>query len=49
MKTEEDFLWPVCSCGPIFPPSLIDLIKNVVEEDDNGIDCNESLLGDDDD
>ena len=28
VKTEEGFLEPVWSCGPILPPSLIDLIEN---------------------
>ena len=47
MKTEENFVEPVCSCGPISPPTLIDLIEKAVE--DNGIDYNELRLDDDDD
>ena len=50
VKTEEGFLEPVWSCGPILPPSLIDLIKKVEEEEeDEEIDYDELLLGDDDD
>ena len=50
VKTEEGFLEPVWSCGPILPPSLIDLVKKVEEEEvDEEIDNDELLLGDDDD
>ena len=50
VKTEEGFLEPVWSCGPILPPSLIDLIKKVEEEEeDEEIDYDELLLGDNDD
>ena len=34
------------SCGPILPPSLIDLMKKVEEEEDEEIDYDELLLGD---
>lgn len=33
-KTEEGILEPVWSCGPILPPSLIDLLQNTAEEVD---------------
>lgn len=31
-KTEEDSLEPVWSCGPVLPPSLIDLLEETTEE-----------------
>ena len=47
---EDGFLEPVWSCGPILPPSLIDLIEKVEEEDkeENEIGCDELILDDDD-
>ena len=31
-KTEEGVLEPVWSCGPILPPSLVDLLEKTAEE-----------------
>ena len=31
-KTEEGFIEPLWSCGPILPPSLVDLLQQTVEE-----------------
>jgi len=50
VKTEEGFAEPVWSCGPILPPSLIDLIKKVEEEnDDDDEEIDEHLVSEDDD
>ena len=35
-KTEEGILEPVWSCGPILPPSLIDLLEKTAEEVEEG-------------
>ena len=34
-KTDEGILEPVWSCGPILPPSLIDLLEETVQEIEN--------------
>ena len=31
-KTEEGILEPVWSCGPVLPPSLVDLLEKAAEE-----------------
>ncbi len=50
VKTEKGFVEPVWSCGPILPPSLIDLIKKVEEEnDDDDEEIDEHLVSEDDD
>ena len=35
-KTEEGILEPVWSCGPVLPPSLIDLLEKTNEQKDDG-------------
>lgn len=35
LKTEEGILEPVWSCGPILPPTLVDLLEETVEEEEN--------------
>ncbi len=35
-KTTEGILEPVWSCGPILPPSLIDLLETTVDELEEG-------------
>ena len=34
-KTEEDALEPTWECGPILPPSLVDLLKTTIQEVEN--------------
>ena len=52
-KTEEGVLEPVWSCGPILPPSLVDLLEKTAEEmedvaDEEGQEIEyEELLSDD--
>lgn len=54
-KTEEGTLEPVWSCGPVLPPSLIDLLEetaeeveeNEEEEEDEEIDFDEIFSDDD--
>ena len=54
-KNEQGVLEPIWCCGPILPPSLIDLLKETVEEVDNQelehvdeIDYDEFFADDDD-
>ncbi|XP_063959228.1 uncharacterized protein LOC135154916 [Lytechinus pictus] len=52
-KTKEGILQPIWSCGPILPPSLIDLLESTIneveddEEEEEEIDYDELLDGDD--
>ena len=43
-KTEEGILKPVWSCGPVLPPSLIDLLEKTNKQEDDGETEEEELV-----